>query len=224
MTCYSCDGAATTREHVPPRSFFPKGRRGNLLTVPSCYAHNHDQSLDIEYVRNVIAGFYGTNAEGGRTFEAAKRSFDRSSALFHQTFRDFERMPFNGEEAATFRVDLERVKSVMRPIANALYFLNYGERYKAQWNVFVTSLKMRADLAGDTTKWQSFRDLLSSFQVVAKRVPQRDVFTYAIGEISGGIVLELVFYGSFTTHCFGPTATFPASRWPSRPSNRSGRG
>src|SRR5262249_28302319 len=142
-----------------------------------------------------------------RTFEAAKRSFDRSSGLFQQTFGDFDRILFDGEETATFRVDLQRVKSVMRPIANALYFLNYDKRYTAQWNVFVTSLKTREDLAGDTTELQSFRDLLSSIQFVATPVPQRDVFTYAVGEISGGIVFELVFYGSFTTHCFGPTTT-----------------
>jgi hypothetical protein len=209
MKCYTCGAEATTREHVPPRSFFPKGRRQNLLTVPSCYVHNHDQSLDIEYVRNLISGFYGTNAEAERTFEIAKRSFDRSSALFHQTFGDFERILLNGEETGTFRVDLERVKSVMRPIANALYFLDYGEQYAAEWNVFVTSLKSREDFAGLPSQGQRFRDLLSSIHFLARPVPQPDIFTYANSEIPGGIVFELVFYGSFTTHCFGPTADQP---------------
>src|SRR5689334_16121651 len=122
MKCYMCDAEATTREHVPPKSFYPKGHRNDLLTVPSCYAHNHDQSLDIEYVRNVIAGFYGTNNEEEQTFEIAKRSFDRSSALFYQTFGSFERIRLDGEETGMFRVDLERMKSVMRAIANAIYF------------------------------------------------------------------------------------------------------
>ena len=204
MKCYACDAEATTREHVPPRSFFPKDRRQNLLTVPSCYAHNHDQSLDIEYVRNLISGFYGTNTEAERTFEIAKRSFDRSSALFHQTFGDFERILLNAEETGTFRVDLDRVKSVMRPIANALYFMERGERYPAEWNVFVTSLKSREDFAGLPSQWQRFRDLLSSIQFLARPVSQPDIFTYAFSEIPGGVVFELVFYGSFTTHCFGP--------------------
>jgi hypothetical protein len=94
----------------------------------------------------------------------------------------------------------------MKPIANALYFMDYGERYAAEWNVFVTSLKSREDLAGLPSQWQRFRDLLSSIQFVARPAPQPDIFTYANGEISAGIVFELVFYGSFTTHCFGPTA------------------
>ena len=114
MKCYMCKAEATTREHVPPRSFFPTGHRDNLVTVPSCVTHNHDQSRDIEYVRNVIAGFHGTNVQAEQTFEVAKRSFDRSPALFYQTFGDFETVLVNGEETGVFTFDLERVKSVMR--------------------------------------------------------------------------------------------------------------
>jgi hypothetical protein len=59
-----CSADATTREHVPPKSLFPKGYRENLTIVRSCVTHNHDQSLDIEYARNLITGFYGVNAQG----------------------------------------------------------------------------------------------------------------------------------------------------------------
>ena len=34
MPCYTCEAEATTREHVPPRAFFPQGFRTNLWTVP----------------------------------------------------------------------------------------------------------------------------------------------------------------------------------------------
>ena len=112
MKCYMCDSEGATREHVPPKSFFPKNLRKRLVTVPSCVAHNHGQSLDIEYVRNVIAGFYGANARGEQTFELAKRSFDRNSALFLQTFGDFRTINFNGEETGAFKIDLERMKAV----------------------------------------------------------------------------------------------------------------
>ena len=33
-TCYACNQLATSREHTPPRSFFPEDRRKNLITVP----------------------------------------------------------------------------------------------------------------------------------------------------------------------------------------------
>jgi hypothetical protein len=209
VKCYACSAEATTREHVPPKSFFPKDRRQELLTVPSCYAHNHDQSLDIEYVRNLISCTYGTNAEAEQTFDIAKRSFDRSSALFHRTFSDLEQIHFNGEETGTFSVDLERVKSVMRPIANALYFIDSGEPCRSVWKVFVTSLRSQANIDGLPSQWTELRGLLSSIQFLAKPVPQPDIFTYAMGKITGGVVYELVFYGSFVTHCFGRTAGRP---------------
>lgn len=204
MKCYMCDADATTREHVPPKSFFPKGHRENLVTVPSCVTHNHDQSRDIEYVRNVIAGSYGTNAQAEQTFEVGKRSFDRSPALFYQTIGDFETTVVNGEETGVFKFDLERVKSVMEPIANAIYFKDYGEGYVGKWNVFITSLMSREDLAGQPNQWQPFRDLLGTLQFVAKPVPQPAIFRYAVCEIPGGVVFEFVFYEAFTSHCFGP--------------------
>ena len=174
------------------------------MTVPSCVTHNHDQSRDIEYVRNVIAGFHGTNVQAEQTFEVAKRSFDRSPALFYQTFGDFETVLVNGEETGVFTFDLERVKSVMRAIANAVYFKDYGETFGAKWNVFVTSVKSWEDFAGEPNQWAAFRNLLARIQFVAKPVPQPTIFTYGVHEMPDGLVYEFLFFGAFKVHCFGP--------------------
>lgn len=32
-TCYMCDATATTKEHAPPKSFFPPSNRVNLTTA-----------------------------------------------------------------------------------------------------------------------------------------------------------------------------------------------
>lgn len=40
LKCYMCECEGTTKEHVPPRCFFPKQKRVNLFTVPSCKKHN----------------------------------------------------------------------------------------------------------------------------------------------------------------------------------------
>jgi hypothetical protein len=173
--------------------------------VPSCVAHNHDQSLDIEYVRNIIAGFYGTNAEAEQPFEVAKRSFDRNPALFNQTFGDVRAIEFNGEQLGAFTVDLERMGSVMKPIANAIYFKEYGEGYPARWNIFVASMRSREDAAGQSSQWQSFRNLIAGIQFVAKPVPQPAIFKYSVSEMPREIAFEFIFYGTFTVYCFGPT-------------------
>jgi hypothetical protein len=52
MTCYyqGCPRRGTTKEHIPPKAFFPKDQRNQLLTVPSCELHNNAKSTDDIYV------------------------------------------------------------------------------------------------------------------------------------------------------------------------------
>lgn len=52
MKCYfqGCNAKGTTKEHIPPKAFFPHGDRDQLLTVKSCPMHNNDKSKDDLYV------------------------------------------------------------------------------------------------------------------------------------------------------------------------------
>lgn len=52
MNCYfqGCSAIGTTKEHIPPRSFFPEGEKLQLLTVRSCPQHNNNKSKDDMYV------------------------------------------------------------------------------------------------------------------------------------------------------------------------------
>jgi hypothetical protein len=49
--CYfpGCDAHANTKEHIPPKSFFPDLKRMNLMTVKSCKAHNNEKTKDDIY-------------------------------------------------------------------------------------------------------------------------------------------------------------------------------
>jgi hypothetical protein len=51
MPCYfqGCARPVTSKEHIPPQSFFPKDQREQLLTVPSCDQHNGEKSSDDVY-------------------------------------------------------------------------------------------------------------------------------------------------------------------------------
>jgi hypothetical protein len=51
-SCYfqGCDGNGDSKEHIPPKSFFPTDQRDQLLTVRSCPKHNEDKSPDDLYV------------------------------------------------------------------------------------------------------------------------------------------------------------------------------
>jgi hypothetical protein len=50
--CYyqGCKNKASTKEHVPPKAFFPKNLRNQLITVSSCEKHNNEKSHDDQYV------------------------------------------------------------------------------------------------------------------------------------------------------------------------------
>lgn len=52
MKCYyqGCTRKGITKEHIPPRSFFPKGENEQLLTVKSCEIHNNKKATDDQYV------------------------------------------------------------------------------------------------------------------------------------------------------------------------------
>lgn len=54
MHCYYCGEPSTGAEHVPPKSFFIKGQREGLITVPSCDVHNQHKSKDDEYIRSLL--------------------------------------------------------------------------------------------------------------------------------------------------------------------------
>ena len=52
MKCYfqGCVNEGVTKEHIPPKAFFPIGEKEQLLTVKSCKEHNNAKSKDDLYV------------------------------------------------------------------------------------------------------------------------------------------------------------------------------
>jgi len=148
-----CDEPATTREHAPPFCFFSEGPKPNLITVPSCWTHNNRQNLDVEYVRNVVVGSADVNGIGLQIFETkATRSLDRSPKLFRQTFRSLRPTVYKGEETGVYKINLPRFKRVMRGIANALFFRDFGHRFPSQhgWWIYGATLRTELDYWGDT--------------------------------------------------------------------------
>jgi len=197
--CYRCDAEGNTAEHVPPRSFFPEGFRTNLWTVPSCEAHNLTNSRDIEYVRNVIVSHRNaTGTAHSLAQNASFRSFERSAALFFQTFREFEPIIIDDEETAAFRFDLPRFTRVMEAIAYALYFKVNGETHRSSWHVFSPTLVSSNEVRGVPDSWQAFRGMMRTIPFTPATVPVPEVFRYGTHVWSeGGLAYAFEFYGGF---------------------------
>ncbi|SFS10764.1 hypothetical protein SAMN05421771_1844 [Granulicella pectinivorans] len=207
-TCYACDQPATTKEHTPPYSFFPEGQRLNLITVPSCEAHNNANSKDVEYARNVITTMFGTNDVGQQHFaDKALRSFDRSPKLLNMTFADIRPVTLHGQTVGAFTMQTDRIEAVMNACVTALHFRDTNERIP-NWEVILPNLSFQ----GDTTEaqaagWSGFLSMFGQVQYNVKPTDSPDVFQYAMAQILGGWIYNLCFYKAFTVFAFAPSVS-----------------
>lgn len=89
MGCYFCGNEVTGVEHIPPKSFFPKGKRQDLITIPSCDKHNQEKSKEDEYIRSILlASIKLDDQEHMETLrETNIRALERSAN------RAFEKLP-----------------------------------------------------------------------------------------------------------------------------------
>lgn len=119
-TCYMCDNEATSVEHAPPKCLFPKNRdlpagtnlRRNLITVPSCEAHNQETSTDDEYLLYVLViNIVSNQIAQNHFFGAIMRGIERNPSLIQR----FSQTPIpvitqdtvTGEIASSFAVQIE---------------------------------------------------------------------------------------------------------------------
>jgi hypothetical protein len=203
MSCYMCEENSTTREHVPPRAFFPQGFRTNLWTVPSCERHNLGNSLDVEYARNVIVSHRDVLGTAQQLAQSASfRSFEHSSALFFQTFEGAKLVNVQGEQTVVFPFDLKRFKQVISAIASGLFYRAKGQRYEGRWQVFSPTLLGATDLAGNTNAWQEFRCLTNNLPFELRPSPEPSVFRHGVHLFDDGVhfAYALEFYGGFRAY------------------------
>jgi hypothetical protein len=199
-TCYACDQPATTDEHCPPKSFFPEGKRDQLITVGSCERHNNAQSKDVEYVRNTITTFWGVNEAGQKLFEKARRSFDRSPRLLGQTFNTMKTVLYEQQITGTFTVDTERFQTVLTACVRAIHFHDTGDKHP-NWGIVMPGLKFDASLPSTAKEnWDKLIGMLRTVQFVQKPAANSSVFQYGVAEIQGKHVYCLVFYESFMVY------------------------
>lgn len=211
--CYMCDAGRTMREHVPPIAFFPKNYRKNLITVPSCPDHNTRNSKDVEYVRNVIVSHIDTNDIARSHFqEKVMRSFKRSPKLFTQTFKDANPIIVDAQETGVYNCDLPRFNLVMKAIAHAVYFKNFGNTYTNQWEIFSPSLiSPQALLQGQPDGYDQLRRLLRQVSLTELRMPQPEVFMCGFRQWDEArFVYKFMFYGGFVVYAVAMPPTYNA--------------
>lgn len=185
----------------------------NLITVPSCPTHNNKNSKDVEYVRNLITSDFHTNDIGVAMFAKAKRSYERSPKLFTKTFSRVRLIRVNGQETAVYQINLTRFKRVIRAIASALYFHDYGEKFQYQWNVYNATMVSENEGFHDRPDKVNpqMRDLVRRMPAADQDTNQSDVFKYSVyrGDEPHKVFYRLVFYGGVDVYAFGAAPVTP---------------
>lgn len=158
--CYWCGNPATSREHVPPKCLFPEGKdlkgidrkdyRKNLITVPSCDAHNLRKSNDDEYLLVCLASRVGNNVVAYlHTCTKVRRARERNPSLINIEGEDIvevQDMQFPVEWA---NVNMLRLSRSFEAIARALYYYDFGVRFDGVCHV-VTKLYFNPDAMKST--------------------------------------------------------------------------
>lgn len=124
-SCYRCGEPATSNEHFPPKSFFPKGGNLQLKTVRSCIIHNNDKSKDDQYILAHIC----LQAASGDNLP--KKVFARSILPALKRSPGFLALMNSGAEwleggARRYPTDLDRFDSWFDGLVHAIFFDRYG--------------------------------------------------------------------------------------------------
>lgn len=143
-TCYMCSTLATSLEHVPPKGLFPKigdlpprfNLRKQLITVPSCDAHNSEKTLDDEYLMYILVlGIQNSVTAQRQVHTKITRALTKSPAvgkLITQTVQAVHvEDTTTGKVEGTFalQVNAERVHKALDHIGRALHFRHLNAKW-----------------------------------------------------------------------------------------------
>lgn len=158
--CYWCGAPATSREHVPPKCLFPerkdfkdliqKDLRKNLITVPSCDAHNLRKSNDDEYLMICVASRTGNNVEAYlHAHTKVRRARERNPSIIDVESETIIETPNAQFPVQWVNVDTLRLSHSFEAIARALYFHEFGVQFEGQCQI-VTRLFFHPDAVQST--------------------------------------------------------------------------
>jgi len=211
-TCYMCDAPSTSREHAPPNCFFPAadvfGRdvRRNLITVPSCNAHNSEKSKDDEFLRATIL------LQAAQSSEAARHQFFakllRAKARRPDAYRAFftDHGALDAGKLHAMQLDRDRFDTCIDHLARALFFDAFGQKWTLP--IDVISPNFYSGIAADqpvphAPTLQTVAVLQAFLLASPNRGANPEVFEYRLHhEAEQCFAFAARFYESFEVYCW----------------------
>lgn len=183
MPCAYCGGPGGTRDHVPPKCLFT-GDRTNLITVPSCEAHNLRVSGLDEAFRTFVSAWVGVSTpEALQLWHDLKRGLDRSPKQKADLLSRLVTDKRTGDTLVSFSASF--VQSAFERITRGLYWYHYRSHLPSDLGVVAYPLR---DLTGlqDLAKDMNRRTIGGSqFMYAHQRfdaVPTVSVWVYGVHE------------------------------------------
>jgi hypothetical protein len=207
--CYYCGAPATGRDHVPPKAFFPERKdlrpgspdyRRNLLTVPSCEAHNNAASGDDQIAAYAILAHESINSVGlqhqaTKVPRARRRDRTLSSRVLLKVRQE---LTSSGDIGVIATIDIKGVNRVLDRIARGLFFVETSTRW-------TEPLKIVSDSLMGPDGSRPFQGPVAQLRLAMTLAPEPwrgdnpEVFRYHWFRFrnSETRVLRMVFYGGF---------------------------
>ncbi len=209
-TCYACEVDASSDEHAPPKCLFPERKdvadgtdyRVNLITVPSCDAHNSAKSRDDEYLLQALAGSYTSSQVGLTQFiTKVRRAFERSPSKASSFVKLSEPVMLKRDSAAEWEqgaeviVEAERLDNVLGNCARALYFHATGKKFAGPVHV-ITAFTMYKHPVVQENVNSGVRAATEYFSSHPPKGENPEVFWYKFEESENTAVFLMQFYES----------------------------
>lgn len=190
-TCYVCGQAATTDEHVPPRSWFPESRRDGLLTVRSCTSHNNENSLDVEYVGFVLTLTSGST-EARDVFEnQVARAIAKGKGPRGRVLSEMSIMELDGELQLVVEPEPDRLRTAFYAIGSALHFIEYKRPSSDRFYLYSPSIRI-----GIPEEMQVFIDLMfTQVRWEDRETAHTEVFRWSVGRYAERLIYRVELYG-----------------------------
>lgn len=216
-TCYMCDMPATTREHVPPKCFFPEQKdvginyRKSLLTVPSCDLHNSEKSEDDAFLQFVITSYYKNKVIAQKQFSTKNmRAIERNRSQL-DIFSDSYPVLVGGQLSLASYIDRPRLDKGIEHITRALYFYHHQKRLDLPIKVSTPDLLMDKQPNADEINYRTQKIKEVTINVLGNE-PEHgenpDIFSYQFKNIEDRnlFLVRMVFYGGFAVTAYASPA------------------
>lgn len=198
-----CEEAKASKEHAPPKCFFPEDKRINLITVPSCEKHNESNSDDVEYIVGLIVTS-GANETAREHFLTILESWKKDNGAKGKKI--LAKAFTNNDGDTVIPTDEEKFYTIFSCMVSAFFFKDFREKINGvQWlNLFpdLTSTAKFQDTKedGNSILRRKFTPEFEKYSYTQMKTWNPDVFQYFVYRDADIVIYKLLFYESFRVY------------------------